>query len=211
MTLQRQAKDQKMYDESVRRAKVCTLSKAGRKQFDLRCRKLATDGRTGIPTTMAPFKTIPRHRHQKTVAWIKMLRYHVPYLLYGVGDKKIRNALLKLTGALRDILGATCDYDPDEPALNEEQAKSCRLLKKKVVDALVEVERCLPASELSIFLHEIVHVPDFIYKWNNVRNFWCFVTERFVGYIKGFVKNRHLVLENLVSPHTQIEHYLNTA
>jgi hypothetical protein len=95
------------------------------------------------------------------------------------------------------MLGS-CDYNAHDEEKSEEAQDRCMALKKRLVLALCELERCLPESEFSIFLHEVVHVADFLFRWNNVRNYWCFITERFVGYVKGFVKNRHLVLENLV-------------
>jgi hypothetical protein len=186
------------FDEACARAKKCTLTQRNKEQVDIRCKKLSQDKSTGIPKSLVPFSTMPGHSKQKSATWVKVLRFYVPYLLYGVGDKKVREALLLLTEALRNILDATCDFDPDDEETSAEEAKKCAELKKKIVGALVEIEARLPASELSIFFHEIVHIADFLYRWNNVRNYWCFVTERFVGYVKGFVKNRHLALENLV-------------
>ena len=77
-------------------------------------------------------------------------------------------------------------------------------IKTNLILALCSIEATFPASELSYFVHEIVHLADFLFRWNNVRNYWCFVCERFVGYVKGFVKNRHLALENLVHVPKQI-------
>lgn len=163
-----------------------------------RCRKLSVEKGTGIPRSMVPFSTLPGRQKQKAAAWVKVLRFYVPYLLYGVGDKKVRGALLLLTDALREVLDTTCDYYPYDDEKTQDEEDKCKALKKKLIKALVEIEARLPASELSSFVHEIVHIADFTFRWNNVRNYWCFVTERFVGYVKGFVKNRHLVLENLV-------------
>lgn len=97
---------------------------------------------------------------------------------------------------LNDLLDATADVDDDT---DEDQALAeSRSLHMKAIEALCLLERDFPLTELSIFVHEILHVPEFIYRWNSVRNYWCFATERFVGWMKKFVKNRHLSVENMV-------------
>ena len=64
--------------------------------------------------------------------------------------------------------------------------------------ALFKLERDFPGTELSIGIHELIHVPDFLWRWNSVRNYWCFVVERLVGFMKKFVQNRSLSVENMV-------------
>lgn len=186
------------HKEASKRAENCKYSERSQRQFDLRMRKLAGAKGTGIPYTMVPFKTLPGRRKQKCAAWVKFLRFYVPYALYGVGKLAMRQALLKLTDALRVLLGGNCDYDPTDAEGMADAKRRCADLKKKLVLALIELEKIAPESEFTIYLHEVVHAADFLFRWNNVRNYWCFITERFVGYIKGFVKNRHLALENMV-------------
>jgi hypothetical protein len=153
---------------------------------------------------MVPFKTLPGQRKQKCVAWVTLLRFYLPYVVFGVGQRPFREAILQVTEVLREVLLGTCDYDQHDDEKSEDARSRCQALKKRLVLALCELERILPESEFSIFLHEVVHVADFMYRWNNVRNYWCFITERFVGYVKKFVKNRHLVLENLVRAHARM-------
>jgi hypothetical protein len=106
---------------------------------------------------------------------------------------------MAMTEALNAILDATADYDPDDD--EDDSLERTRTLHLQVNEALCKMERDFPLSELSIFVHEILHVPEFVYRWNSVRNFWCFATERFVGWMKGFVKNRSLSVENMVPIH----------
>lgn len=80
-------------------------------------------------------------------------------------------------------------------------------LKLKLVEAACTMERHIPETELSIWLHETMHLCDLIHRWNSVRNWWCFLTERFVGFIKKFVHNRWLAIESLVS-HNLLSHTL---
>jgi hypothetical protein len=184
--------------ESRKRALECKLTAVEQAQIDIRCRKLAKESATGIPFSMVPFSTLPGHGHQKAAAWVKLLRFYVPYLLHGMGTKHTHDALMRMTDVLREILDTTCDYTPDDEDSSAAALTKCNKLKRRIINALVCMEARLPASDLSYFMHEVVHMGDFTYRWNNVRNYWCFITERFVGYVKGFVKNRHLALENLV-------------
>ena len=124
------------------------------------------------------------------------LRTCVPYVMRDTGPLLPRAAYQAMTKALNAILDATADYDPDEEG--DEAMVKCRALHLQVIEALCLLERDFPLTELSIFVHEILHVPEFLYRWNSVRNYWCFATERFVGWMKGFVTNRSLSVENMV-------------
>ena len=101
-----------------------------------------------------------------------------------------------MVAALLVLLDATADYDPDDQA--DPTTATCRALRDKVAKALCLLERDFPGTELSIAIHELIHVPDFVFRWNAVRNYWCFVVERMVGYMKTFIKNRSLSVENMV-------------
>jgi hypothetical protein len=37
-----------------------------------------------------------------------------------------------------------------------------------------------------------------VQRWNSVRNFWCFLTERFVGWLTNFIHDRHAVHINML-------------
>jgi hypothetical protein len=143
-----------------------------------------------------PFKTIAGARKPNTADWLTFLRTCVPYVMGDTGPPQPRVAFKAMTEALNAILDATADFDPDDE--NDESVDETRALHLQVIEALCLMERDFPLSELSIFVHEILHVPEFVFRWNSVRNFWCFTTERFVGWMKGFVKNRSLSVENMV-------------
>ena len=57
------------------------------------------------------------------------------------------------------------------------------MLKLSVTEALCKCEAQLPKTELAVMFHVLLHVPDSIYRWNNVRNFWSFFGERSTYYI----------------------------
>ena len=134
-------------------------------------------------------------RKPKVNDWLTFLRSAIPYTFYQVGPTRPREAFHEMIQALQHLLDATADYDPVNP---EEAAHTCRTARTMVARALFKLERDFPSTELSIAIHELVHVPDFLWRWNSVRNYWCFVVERLVGFMKKFVKNRSLAVENMV-------------
>ena len=101
-----------------------------------------------------------------------------------------------MIAALQHLLHATADYDPED--VDDTASHTCRTARTMVARALFKLERDFPGTELSIAIHELIHVPDFLWRWNSVRNYWCFVVERLVGFMKSFVKNRSLSVENMV-------------
>jgi hypothetical protein len=120
----------------------------------------------------------------------------VPYTFYQVGPARPREAFKEMIQTLQMLLDATADYDPDDE--EDTATQTCRTIQKAVARALFKLERDFPGTELSIAIHELVHVPSFLWKWNSVRNYWCFIVERLVGFMKKFVLNRSLAVENMV-------------
>jgi hypothetical protein len=143
-----------------------------------------------------PFNTMEGRRKPKAVDWLMFLRTAVPYVFYQVGPQRPRKAFKAMVESLQLILDATADYDPDD--MDDTAGTTCRALRDKIAKALFLLERDLPGTELSIAIHELIHFPCFLLKWNGVRNYWCFVVERLVGFMKSFVKNRSLSCENMV-------------
>jgi len=127
---------------------------------------------------------------------LMFLRTAVPYSFYQVGPTHPREAFKGMIDAFQLLLDATADYDPDDE--EDPGTRTCRTVKRVVARALFKLERDFPGTELSIAIHELIHIPDFLWRWNSVRNYWCFVVERLVGFMKKFVKNRSLSVENMV-------------
>jgi hypothetical protein len=138
-------------------------------------------------------------RKPKAADWLAFLRSAVPYVFYEVGPSRPRVAFKAMIDALLLLLDATADYDPSDDGADNPATDTCRAARKAVAKALFLLERDLPGTELSIAIHELIHVPDFLWRWNSVRNYWCFVVERLVGFMKQFVKNRSLSVENMVT------------
>jgi hypothetical protein len=191
------------YLKARARAKEWILTKEQRKALDKRIRSIAHSGL--IPFSLAPCKTIPGYKKAKSATWISFLRSCVPYAMYGV-PLISRTSIVGLCGTLSKIILTTCDYTPGDEEATTAAKMKIKELKTELTRAVCIFERDVPESELSYFVHEIIHLCDFLYRWNNVRNYWCFLVERFVGYVKGFVTNRHLVLESLVRANRSFTH-----
>jgi hypothetical protein len=143
-------------------------------------------------------------RKPKVADWLMFLRSAVPYTFYQVGPSRPREAFREMIAALQHLLDATADYDPEDDS--GAASHTCRTARTMMARALFKLERDLPGTELSIAIHELIHIPDFLWRWNSVRNYWCFVVERLVGFMKTFVKNRSLSVENMVHISSKILH-----
>lgn len=85
----------------------------------------------------------------------------------------VETAVAHLLALLRLIKKVTCDVsDPLARA-------GLRSAKDKVAVLLCHYERLFPRSEVCRVSHIVLHVCDMVQRWNNVRNFWCFLTERY--------------------------------
>jgi hypothetical protein len=132
-------------------------------------------------TDQVPFKTSDGALKPNSADWLSLIRTGMPYAYGDMGDSVTRETVNRLVDLLNLLLDATADYDPDDEDANEASQIKCRNLRLKAIEGLSCMERDFPETELSPFVHEILHVSEFVYRWNNVRNYWCFVTERFVG------------------------------
>jgi hypothetical protein len=106
--------------------------------------------------------------------------------------------MLQLVAVTRDLLNF--DYPRD---CDDQVHAAHRNLRLRVIEAMCECERIMPSTELSVLFHILIHLPDMIERWNNVRNFWCFFGERCMGFYIRFIKNRDLAIENIVSAYSR--------
>ena len=179
------------------RHKLCTLTKPNQDKVDRRIKNLCGQP-DWINPTLVPFNTIEGQRKPKVTDWLCFQRTCVEYAFNGVVPVHAREAFFGMVDALNAILELTADYNPE---LNgpDDHLRECQEVQRKVVGALVAFERDFPNSELSPCIHWIIHAAgELVPRWNNVRNYWCFLPERFVGWMKYFVKNRSLALPNMV-------------
>jgi hypothetical protein len=98
-------------------------------------------------------------------------------------------ALDALVRIFRLVLEACSDRDPLVVAFPEDdearRRNEMRTLKTKVARLLCVYERGAPLGNLPRIVHLLIHVPDLIFRWNSVRNMWCFFNERSHSHIKS--------------------------
>lgn len=58
--------------------------------------------------------------------------------------------------------------------------------------------------------HVLLHVPDAMFRWNAVRNFWGFFGERTMGYLIRHIHNRDLAAENIMTAYVRLRFILKT-
>lgn len=122
--------------------------------------------------------TDPRKVISHKAAIIKKLSMG-PYahLFDGLFEVELQDTFDKICGVMQDIL--TWNYDAHDDVEAELQAKT--ILRERHIQVLRVVcqsEKFLPASLFTISFHALLHLPTFSFKWNHVRNFWCFFNER---------------------------------
>jgi hypothetical protein len=114
----------------------------------------------------------------KCVTYMHLSRSAVwHYLLGGIYPKGQYEALSALIDVLSLLHHVNCDI-VTTPS-RAERTKIMKRLKVKIVLALVLFEREFPKTLMVGCLHNLLHVPDAIARWNNVRNFWAFFMERY--------------------------------
>jgi hypothetical protein len=82
-------------------------------------------------------------------------------------------AVKLLLELLRLLKAASCDVD--DPVAKA----GLTSVKDRVIRLVCQYERFFPRSEICRVSHIMLHVCDMVHRWNNVRNFWCFLTERY--------------------------------
>jgi hypothetical protein len=107
--------------------------------------------------------------------WLVVLSQAGPYVLHEVFNHARRDAALSaLLLATTVLIEATSPADV--PGCEEDLEK----VRRQLIEAACLMESVLPKTELAPLFHILMHVPDMIYRWNHVRNFWCFFGERYV-------------------------------
>lgn len=106
--------------------------------------------------------------------WLQLSMWAGDYVFHDLypDHPERMNAIYGFLDCIRGIVGCTSTADDlDDTAIGK--------LETKIVEALCQVETEFPDTELSVLLHVMLHIPAAIRRWNSVRNFWCFWTERY--------------------------------
>jgi hypothetical protein len=157
-------------------SKRCVIPEGERDAADLRHQRLQPVPHW-IRPAMEPFR---RLGSCKADDWKKLLQYGAEYVFGDSIPAQMKEAFWALIGVLRDVLDATCDVESGGEHDPDASRDWLRRLKRKAVRALCLMERDVPATEWAIIIHIIMHLPECIYRWNNVRNTWAFPNERYV-------------------------------
>jgi hypothetical protein len=127
------------------------------------------------------------------------------YVLAGLfpANKRMGEAILALVSVCNSILTTSSDCTSN----NRDQIDQ---LKVKVIEALVLCESVLPRTELPVMMHILLHVPDCMYRWNAVRNYWPFFGERAMGWLVRHIHNRDLAAENIMTAYCRLRLVLDS-
>jgi hypothetical protein len=114
----------------------------------------------------------------KCVTYMHLSRSAVwHYLLGGIYPPGQYEALSALIDVLDIIHHVNCDIVTTPSSAD--RTKIMKRLKAKIILALVLFEREFPKTLMVGCMHNLLHIPDAIGRWNNVRNFWAFFMERY--------------------------------
>ena len=157
------------YDDGRAKTREFELTKRVYTTIDNRCGELGGLESEWIAPGLLPMQ----HTGSVKAADCRRLLWHAgDYIFYDLfGDKQA--AVESWVDILRKVEMSTADFDHDN-AYSEIAA-----LKMQVAEALTDFENDWPPQSHCIVAHELMHVPDCIYRWNSVRNYWAFHLERY--------------------------------
>ena len=108
--------------------------------------------------------------------WINLISSAGDYIfsdVYPGHEQRRRQELLHaLQSLFSELLSLSSEHGDPRDAVDR--------TKLKVAETLCMAEAVLPLTEMTAIFHILLHVPDAIYRWNSVRNFWCFFGERYL-------------------------------
>jgi hypothetical protein len=192
----------KYYEEVVKKVKATAVSKKTRDLLDDRCAYLAGDSKW-MPNGMRIMQNTGR---LKSIDSIRMVLGPIFYLL---GDlyldednprPEIQKTLNGVLEAMHQCLTMHCDA-VDSSGLTvsvDSRRRAMGARKIFIVERLCDFEAYFPDSELSPVNHDLIHVPNSVYRWNSVRNFWAFFNERYIKWVTDYIHNKKDATENMV-------------
>ncbi len=156
------------YEAGCATTREFELSKRMYTKIDERC----TDLGGLVPGWIAPGLLPMQHTGSVKAVDCRRLLWHAgDYIFYELFGEK-QKAVESWMDMLRKVELVTADYD-NVHAYNE-----IAELKMQVTTGLTHFEKDWPPQSHCIVAHEVMHLPDSIYIWNSVHNFWAFHLER---------------------------------
>jgi hypothetical protein len=118
----------------------------------------------------------------KAVDFVRISKGAISYVFEGIfdgpGAEHQKQAFESFNETLRLCL--TTHFNADGRPLTTSLKQRAAALKEQVVETLSLLEMCCPLIFFDRIMHELVHVPMAMARWNSCRNFWCFPSERYV-------------------------------
>jgi hypothetical protein len=117
----------------------------------------------------------------KAVDFIRISRGAISYVFEGVFDAPDKEAQKQAFTSFEESLRLclTTHYNADGRPLTNRMKHMAATLMQQVVETLSLLEMCSPLIIFDRILHELLHVPMAMVKWNSCRNFWAFPSERY--------------------------------
>jgi hypothetical protein len=120
-------------------------------------------------------KSVTWHRLAACGAWV--------HLMADVLPSQEASAFRIFCTLLTQIYAATSDASfacgREQEASDNERKERAQSLNLTAIKTLTLLETVLPHTRFTYLMHVIIHLPQYIKRWNHVRNFWCFFMERY--------------------------------
>ena len=116
----------------------------------------------------------------KAVDFVRISKGAMSYVFAGIFDgratENIKQAFESFIETLRLCL--TTHYNANGRPLTTRLKQLAANLMEQVAETLSLLEMCSPLIIFHQLIHELLHVPMAMAKWNSCRNFWSFPSER---------------------------------
>ena len=116
----------------------------------------------------------------KAVDFVRISKGATSYVFGGAFDgpdkANQKQAFASFNETLRLCL--TTHFNADGRPLSARLKQLVARLHEQVAETLSLLEMCAPLIFFDRILHELLHIPMAMAKWNACRNFWCFPSER---------------------------------
>jgi hypothetical protein len=116
----------------------------------------------------------------KAVDFVRISKGAMSYVFAGIFDGIENENRKQAFEAFNEVLRLclTTHFNANGKPLTDRLKQRVADLMEKVTQALSLLEMCSPLIIFDRILHELLHVPMSMAKWNSCRNFWCFPSER---------------------------------
>ena len=116
----------------------------------------------------------------KAVDFVRISKGAMSYVFEGIFDALENENQKQAFEAFNEVLRLclTTHFNADGRPLTARLKQLVANLMEKVAEALSLLEMCSPLIIFDRILHELLHMPMSMARWNSCRNFWCFPSER---------------------------------